>query len=185
MVMVVLPQRSGEVGGDKVIHALVCVAPGSGLWWTWISWMLYPLLGLLIEWLLDRCGRVVCSSIRFPCPSALLSLTPPLLLPRLVGRLSWWWRYIMVFSRLKGRLSWWRRQVVLHRLMSSGSSSPKRHVPLHCHSRRRAAELEFDSVKLLVVCCESLESIAWLCGVQDVGGLVKDWCCLHAFQGGV
>ena len=125
MVMVVLPQRSGEVGGDKVIHALFCVAPGSGLWWTWISWMLYPLLGLLIEWLLDWCGRVVCSSIRFPCPSTLLSLTPPLLLPRLVGRLSWWWRYIMVFSRLKGRLSWWRRQVVLHRLMSSGSSSPK------------------------------------------------------------
>ena len=109
MVMVVLPQRSGEVGGDKVIHALFCVAPRSGLWWTWISWMLYPLLGLLIEWHLDWCGRVVCSSIRFPCPSTLLSLTPPLLLPRLVGRLSWWWRYIMVLSRLKGRLSWWWR----------------------------------------------------------------------------
>jgi len=47
----VLPQRSGEVGEDKVIHTLLYVAPGSGLCWTWIGWMLYPLLGLLIEWL--------------------------------------------------------------------------------------------------------------------------------------
>ena len=37
MVVVVLPQRLGEVGGDKVIHALLCVAPGSGLCCTWFS----------------------------------------------------------------------------------------------------------------------------------------------------
>jgi len=36
--------------------------------------MLYPLLGLLIEWLFKWCGRVACPSIRFPCPSSFFNL---------------------------------------------------------------------------------------------------------------
>ena len=156
MVVVLLPQRSGEVGGDKVIRTLLCVVPRSGLCWTWIGWMLYPLLGLLIEWLLEWCGRVARPNVRFRCPSALLYVTPPLLLPRFKGWLPRWWRCSMVFSRLIWRLSWWRRRIILHRFMSSGSASPKRHVMWHRRSRRRTAEVELESVKLLVECCEIL-----------------------------
>jgi len=89
-------------------------------------------------------------------PYTLLWLTPLLLLPRLKRWLPRWWRCNMVFSWLIWRLSWWRRRIILYRFMSSGSGSPKRHVRWHHRSRRRTAELELESVKLHVECCESL-----------------------------
>ena len=82
MVEVVLPQLSGEVGGDEIIHTLLCVTPRNALCWTWISWMLNPLLGLLTEWLLKWCSRVACSSIWFPCSSLRFQVAPLFLFSR-------------------------------------------------------------------------------------------------------
>jgi len=40
MVVVVLPQRSGEVDGNVIVYTLLCVAPWIRLCGTWISRML-------------------------------------------------------------------------------------------------------------------------------------------------
>jgi len=125
MVEVVLPQWSGEVGGDEIVHTLLCVTPRNGLCWTWIRWMFDPLLGLLIKWLLKWCSIVACSNVWFPCSSSLFQLAPLFLFSRFEGWLPWWWRCNMVFPRLIWRLSWWWRRIKMHRFVTSGSASPK------------------------------------------------------------